>query len=153
MTNKKMKKMQKQDGYFKFGIALTILSIVTAGLGISTLYFATRAKTIDEQKYLDAYSYIMSQIASECSNIRGRNHLTINQDENGNKVSIEKTQATKFVNCDIDKYGISSDGDPYVSFNYRELDSDTGEVILNGHSTLYFQRNTDSGYYATAVGD
>ena len=153
MANKKTRKSAKQDDHFKFGIALTALSITTAGFGFGTLYFAVRAKTTEEQKYLDVYPYVMSRIASECSNIRGQNQLTINQDENGNKISVEKNQATKFVNCDIDKYGVSKDGDPYVSFNYRELNPETGEVVSNGHNTIYFQHDTESGHYATAIGD
>lgn len=152
MTNKKTKN-KKQDSHFQFGIALTALSITTAGLGIGMFYFASRAKTVEEQKYLDVYPYIMEQIASECSNVRGQNLLTINEDEDGNKVSIEKIQTVKFVNCDIDTYGISKDGDPYVSYNYKELDPDTGEVASSGHKTLYFQYDEKINTYASALGD
>lgn len=149
MANKKSNKKQpKKDDTWKFGVALTALAISTAGLGVGTLYGITHMKTAEEQKYLDLYPYLMRWTAEECSAIRGGDYQYWITDENGNRKLIAGD--SKNVNCWFDSYGISKDGDPYVSYKYQYTDDSgvpTGEMKT---STLYYQYDAERDTYARA---
>ena len=126
--------MSKQKEIKKYKTIITILSVAVLVLGGFLAYMCTRTKSETEEKYLAVYEYLMNVYPDRiCS-------------QPGWKTD-DKASGKNYV-CTEKEYGISKDGDPYVSFRQEEYDNATHEKTgKTDNLTIYFEKGDEKSTY------
>lgn len=115
-----MKKMKKENKTQT--IIIAILSVAVIALAGGLIYCATNMKTGTEKEHLAMHKHLLAQyIRSSC------------KEHNGDKSSPV---------CQVEKEGISKDGDPYVVYWGQDYDQATHQPKgAKEYGTLYFQHS------------
>ncbi len=116
----KNSKTKKQPEDKKLIIILLISMLLLTGALIACIF---NIKTSTDKEYLDVYEHLLrNYIIEKCP-----------EAENYNTV------------CLMKEYGVSKDGDPYVTYIRQKYDQQTHEKINEEHIyTLYFQHRKDA---------
>lgn len=123
---------------------IVALAVVIAGLVGGLAYAVARMSFYDESKYLAVYEHLMQRYPElKCSD---EDKSAMLRAEEGEEEPSDYNRV-----CVMTGYGISKDGDPYVSYTQYKYDKNTHEKIDEGTKlTLYFQHH--NGGYAEALG-
>lgn len=151
----KAKNYTEKQGYKRdlakpYKIATIVLAAISVGL-LGGLIFAV-TQTSEEKEYLGVYEHLMQRYPELKCESGSREQITAVQDDNGKYIGMlkdEKLPDTRV--CMMTDYGVSKDGDPYVSYVQRTYDPETHEQKSAKNMTLYFQHY--NGHYAEALGE
>lgn len=125
---------KQKDQIKKYNIIIAVLSVAVVVLGGLFVYASTKTKTRTEEQYLAVYDYLMHVYPGMVC------------DQPGWKTE-DKAAGKNYV-CTEKSYGISKDGDPYVSFIQEEYDGATHEKTGNDNNlTIYFERGDEKSTF------
>lgn len=132
---------------------IAILALLSAGLLGALIATATQVMTGEEKEYLDVYEHLMSRYPEMKCDIEDNVNVTLVQDEDGEYVGVVKDEEVPDTRtCMMTGYGVSKDGDPYVSYTETRYNPKTHEQKGEPKNfTLYFQHH--NGGYAEALGE
>lgn len=145
----KTKNQSKKPGkdHYESGKTLAcliiVLTVLVAGLTGGLIYAITQMKTAEEREYLAVYEHLMEHYPERKCEIENKSQ-DIAAKEKGEEFLDVRT-------CVTTDYGISKDGDPYVSYVQYISNPKTHERKDEKKFTLYFQHRGD--YYTEAVGE
>lgn len=145
--NKNSSKKSGKDHYESgkmLACLIIVLTILVAGLTGGLIYAVAHMKTAEEKEYLVVYEHLMQRYPElKCAD--GDRAAMVRAEEG-------EEEPSKYNHvCVMTDYGISKDGDPYVSYVQYKYDKNTHEKIDEGTEiTLYFQYRNDG--YAEALG-
>lgn len=126
-------KKQKSNPTKPYKITIIILAIIIVGLLSGLIFTITQTKSSTEREYLALYEHLMTRYP---------------------EFKCKENTPTENYTCIMTDYGISRDGDPYVSYMQYTSDATTHKQKDEGTSiTLYFQHPNQPGdSYGEALG-
>lgn len=138
-------KNAKCDCHPSFFTGIVVMLAVVIALCIAELaYLTMQQKDYKEQEYLDVYPHLLERyVEYRCSEADTKRHA--NQEEAGEEVD---TLATV---CEMTDYGVSKDGDPYVTYTQYMSDTRTHEPVDASKEYTYYFQHRDHGGYADAL--
>ena len=121
-----MKKQKNKKSQTKYPCIIIVLCVAIACLIGGVIYCGTNMKSYEEREYLDVYEHLLSSyVFRSCDELMGNDAYV----------------------CQIDSYGVSKDGDPYVKFKATEYNTEghepTGKVQMG---TIYFDHMGPNEY-------
>jgi len=150
----KAKTKNKQDRTRIYIGVIIILAVAVVGLLGGLIFTATRtaARTYEEKEYLAVYEHLMSRYPEMKCVAEDDVNITAVQDEDGKYLGVVQDEDIPDTRtCTMTGYGVSKDGDPYVSYAQQTYDPKTHEKKgEEEHLTVYFQHY--NGHYADALG-
>lgn len=153
--NKNSSKKSGKDHYESgkmLACLIIVLTILVAGLTGGLIYAVAHMKTAEDKEYLAVYEHLMQRYPElRCTM---EDALYDPDSELGDTVyaGMKRDKSIQEAHtCVMTDYGVSKDGDPYVSYIRYSYNPETHEQKGEGEKlTLYFQHSDD--HYAEALG-
>lgn len=145
----------KKDSTKAYKGAIIALAVVSVGLIGGLIYAITQIPSYEEREYLDLYGYLMERYPeARCESMNQTRKIAIlDENDESHQPALDNKWDEEYYACMTTGYGVSKDGDPYVSYSVIVTDPRTHEFIREEKDTVYFQHRHDGvNGYSEALG-